>query len=115
MLCLVVAGAAVAILAGRGDDKPEVSTRTLSAEAFVDSIGVNTHLGYADTAYADHARVLARLDELGVRHFRDSAADANPLLAIRPRTVIAVLEAGDDFTQLATRWRFADGESPPPG
>ena len=80
MLCLVVAGAAIAILAGRGDDKPEVSTRTLSAEAFVDSIGVNTHLGYADTAYADHARVLARLYELGVRHFRDSAADANPLL-----------------------------------
>ena len=41
--------------------------------------------------------------------------DANPLLAIRPRTVIAVIEAGDDFTQLATRWRFADGEAPPPG
>jgi hypothetical protein len=40
---------------------------------------------------------------------------ANPLLAIRPRTVIAVIEAGEDFTQRATRWRFADGESPPPG
>jgi general stress protein 26 len=41
--------------------------------------------------------------------------EANPLLAIRPRTVIAVIEAGDEFTQLATRWRFADGEAPPPG
>jgi hypothetical protein len=41
--------------------------------------------------------------------------DANPLLTIRPRTVIAVIEAGDQFTQRATRWRFADGEAPPPG
>ena len=41
--------------------------------------------------------------------------EANPLLAIRPRTVIAVLEDGDDFTQLATRWRFVPGEAPPPG
>jgi hypothetical protein len=80
VLCLLVAGAAIVIVAGRGGDEPQVSTRTLSAEAFVGSIGVNTHLGYADTAYADHPRVLARLDELGVRHFRDSAADANPLL-----------------------------------
>lgn len=41
--------------------------------------------------------------------------EANPLLAIRPRTVVAVLEDGDDFTQLATRWRFAPGETVPPG
>ena len=37
----------------------------------------------------------------------------NPLLAIRPRTVIAVIEQGDDFTERATRWRFVPGEVPP--
>jgi general stress protein 26 len=41
--------------------------------------------------------------------------EANPLLVIRPHTVIAVIEEGDAFTQLATRWRFAPGEAPPPG
>jgi|SoiMethySBSTD1v2_1073268.scaffolds.fasta_scaffold38313_7 pyridoxamine 5'-phosphate oxidase-like protein len=39
----------------------------------------------------------------------------NPLFAIRPRTVIAVVEEGDDFTELATRWRFDPGEVPPGG
>jgi hypothetical protein len=39
---------------------------------FVDSIGVNTHLHYTDTAYDDFAGIVKpRLDELGVRHVRD--------------------------------------------
>lgn len=42
------------------------------ADAFVDSVGVNVHLHYYDTAYADFAgRVLPGLRELGVRHIRD--------------------------------------------
>jgi hypothetical protein len=42
------------------------------ADAFVDFVGVNTHLGYYDTAYADHEGILKpRLLELGVRHIRD--------------------------------------------
>src|SRR3954453_7550411 len=42
-----------------------------SADAFVDSIGVNTHVIFDDTAYGDFATVRARLQELGVRHIRD--------------------------------------------
>ena len=42
------------------------------ADAFVDFFGVNTHLGYYDTAYRDYeAIVKPRLLELGVRHIRD--------------------------------------------
>ncbi len=41
------------------------------ARELVDSIGVNTHLYYTDTAYADFAMVKQRLQELGVRHIRD--------------------------------------------
>ena len=42
-----------------------------SAGSFRDSVGVVTHVVYFDTAYANWPRVVARLDELGVRHLRD--------------------------------------------
>lgn len=51
---------------GRGE------RRARPAEAFVDSIGVNTHLGYSDTIYKDYETIIKpRLLELGVRHIRD--------------------------------------------
>ena len=50
-----------------------------SAVAFRDSVGVATHVGYTDTAYANWPRLVARLDELGVRHLRDGAyGDQSP-------------------------------------
>lgn len=43
-----------------------------AADAFVDFFGVNTHLGYYDTAYRDYEGIVKpRLLELGVRHIRD--------------------------------------------
>jgi hypothetical protein len=48
-----------------------------SAPAFRDSVGVVTHIVYYDTAYGDWSRVVARLDELGVRHLREGVY-ANP-------------------------------------
>ena len=43
-----------------------------SADAFVEFIGVNTHLGYSDTTYRDFEGIIKpRLLELGVRHIRD--------------------------------------------
>ena len=42
------------------------------ADAFVESVGVNVHLHYYDTAYADfEGKVLPSLRDLGVRHIRD--------------------------------------------
>jgi hypothetical protein len=53
-----------------------------------DSIGVNVHFNYIDTAYARPVKVLQRIRELGVRHLRDGQPLAGEPLA----TVLA--EAG---------------------
>lgn len=45
----------------------------MRAADFIASIGVNTHLGYTDSAYADGARVLAALEYLGIGRVRDAA------------------------------------------
>jgi hypothetical protein len=42
-----------------------------SADAFVDTVGVNIHTGYTDTAYGQRGRTLSLLKRLGVRHVRD--------------------------------------------
>ena len=43
-----------------------------SADAFVDSVGVNTHITYTDTIYAKNfSLVNDTLKDLGVRHIRD--------------------------------------------
>jgi len=44
-----------------------------SAAGFRDSVGVNTHVSYFDTAYGDWARTVQRLDALGIDHLRDGA------------------------------------------
>ncbi|WP_299033034.1 hypothetical protein [uncultured Pseudokineococcus sp.] len=46
-----------------------VSARTVGA--FLGSVGVNTHMTYTDTPYADHDAVLEVLDATGIRHIRD--------------------------------------------
>lgn len=49
---------------------------TISADRFVDSIGVNIHLHYDDTVYRrDFDLTRRRLVELGVRHVRDGLVD----------------------------------------
>ncbi len=46
---------------------------TVSAEALVDAIGVNTHLNYSDSDYNKFPQVLAALRYLGIRNLRDAA------------------------------------------
>lgn len=46
-----------------------------SANAFVDSIGVNTHIRYYDTAYGNYALVKQSLLDLGIHHIRDGGSD----------------------------------------
>ena len=51
------------------------------ADAFVDSIGVNTHVGYGDSPYGDVEGLLKpSLKYLGVRHIRDGLADDDFML-----------------------------------
>ncbi len=47
-----------------------------SADSFVDSIGVATHLRYTDTSYGKFSEIVEpRLQELGIRHIRDGGSD----------------------------------------
>jgi hypothetical protein len=77
-LVALVVVLAVSVLIETGHEKggpplgaPDLKTRTLSADAFVESIGVSVHFPYTDTAYARQAEIIARLRELGIRHIRD--------------------------------------------
>jgi hypothetical protein len=46
-----------------------------SADAFVDSVGVNVHLHYDNTPYSNFTAVEKSLQDLGVRHIRDGLVD----------------------------------------
>jgi hypothetical protein len=71
---LAVAAVALVVLAlDRGSSTPDLPRQGASAAAFVDSVGVNVHFAYLGTAYERTPDVLARLNELGVRHVRDGA------------------------------------------
>ena len=50
------------------------------ADGFVDSIGVQTHLSYTDTAYGNWSQVFAGLQSLGVRHIRDGLPTTSTFL-----------------------------------
>jgi len=72
--------ALAAALVGCGNNPaPSVNARGLvPADAFVDSLGVGVHLTYYDTAYGNLPQVMARLQELGVRHVRDNLLPSSP-------------------------------------
>lgn len=66
----VLAGAATGLLAGQAGGA--TLTRTYMCEAFLDSIGINTHFAHRNTPYTDNfARCIEALDTLGIRHLRD--------------------------------------------
>ena len=47
----------------------------IDPEKFVESVGVNVKLAYADTPYNDFARVKLKLNEAGIRHIRDGVTN----------------------------------------
>jgi hypothetical protein len=75
-----------------------------TADSFVDTIGVATHLRYLDTAYGRYSDVIKpRLQELGVRHIRDGGKDGgmfqklNDLAAIGIKATL-VMDPRDGIT-----------------
>jgi hypothetical protein len=56
-------------------EKSSGSETAKSADAFVGSVGVNVHIHYTDTPYANFAAVEGALKGLGVRHIRDGMVD----------------------------------------
>jgi hypothetical protein len=67
VLRLLAAVLLLALLPGSA----RAAERARSADAFVDSVGVNVHATYGDTAYGDWDRTIGDLRWLGVRHVRD--------------------------------------------
>lgn len=59
--------AALAVIA----PAPAGAATARPADSFVESVGVNVHLSYSDTEYAEFDRVRAALGTLGVRYIRD--------------------------------------------
>lgn len=52
-----------------------VTEQARPAYSFLDSVGLNTHIRYYDTAYGNFPLIQQRLKELGVRHIRDGGSD----------------------------------------
>lgn len=62
-------------------------TQAKSATAFVDSVGVNTHIGYGHYPYNDIAKVKAGLQKLGIRNIRDGDYLNNPQAQAKLKTL----------------------------
>ena len=50
----------------------------VSAGDLVESVGVNVHMSYSDTSYANVGKVLTLVQGLGVRHVRDMVVSGRP-------------------------------------
>ena len=69
----ILSGLSFALFASVALSSPSIiSEQARSADSFVDSVGVATHLSYRNTAYIKYDEIIKpRLQELGVRHIRD--------------------------------------------
>lgn len=113
---LVLAASAALLLLSGGHGPDRTRQAPPSAAAFIDSIGVNTHFNYVDTAYARRAEVHRRLRELGVRHIRDGVPVNAPALAAGLRGAKALgirltLGAGDIKLKPSSAVRLAVREA----
>jgi hypothetical protein len=68
-------GAAIVIALVMALARPVRAEKAASADAFVDSVGVNVHLHNLDTAYGNFPKVKQALLDLGIRHIRDGMID----------------------------------------
>ena len=65
----------------------QAAVQAREADGVVESIGVNTHLGYTDTPYNSFSTVRQRLQELGIRYIRDGVSQNRPDVYSRLRTL----------------------------
>ena len=94
-----VAAACIAVLAGPATAQTAQSP-FLGNAAFLDTIGINQHLNYLDGAYANHLKVLASLQYLGIRHVRDAAPQMQNNSSALLSRYITFGRAGIKFTLL---------------
>ena len=65
----------------------QAAVQAREADGVVESIGVDTHLGYTDTPYNDFPLVRQRLQELGIRYIRDGVSQNRADVYSRLRTL----------------------------
>ncbi len=72
----VVSGCSLPNVASRESSAAAGAQPAIRADSIVDSVGVNIHLSYTDTAYDDFDEIVVpALRRLGVRHVRDGIED----------------------------------------
>ncbi|MGI4894150.1 MAG: hypothetical protein ACRYF3_03435, partial [Janthinobacterium lividum] len=70
-VAIAAALSSAALIAPSADAASVTPVQAQMADAFVDSIGVATHLTYDGTPYMNYPLVKQRLQESGIRHLRD--------------------------------------------
>jgi hypothetical protein len=94
-----------------GDSKhrppPTAASAAKPAQDFVESVGVNVHLGYADTSYRRLGLVEKKLLELGVRFVRDGLSPGQPAVhrawrSLASHGIRVDLIAGDPLRRFGT-------------
>lgn len=90
----VGAGCVAAGPASASASRPVLAS--VPAAAFSDSVGVQTHLGYTDTPYADLESVARVLVDLGIQHVRDDLVLGNPAV-VPALNRLAELGIGSDL------------------
>jgi hypothetical protein len=115
LLMAVLAAAAVVLVRGlRTTHNTPTSPVTgkvpprLSADRFLDSVGVNVHVTYLDTSYGRMDQWAARLKELGVRHVRDGLSLDNATGTERLR---ALADAGMRLTLITSLDKSPDDQA----
>ncbi len=74
LIGLTVGVAIILLLLISANSAQSATSRARMADDFVDTIGINTHLRFLDTAYSErYPLVRDKLTALGVRHIRDGA------------------------------------------
>lgn len=80
------------------------------ADQFVDSMGINVHMEYANTPYKHYDAINAALGTLGMRHFRDEINDTDPRFVRELHhigelgyTLCGLIEGGNDYPRHGTR------------
>jgi hypothetical protein len=74
------------------------SQQAAQSDSFVDSIGVQTHVSYTNTAYGNWTQVLAGLESLGVRHIRDGLPVSSTYLSNFQQMAAAGIRCTCGFT-----------------
>ena len=87
----------------------QTTIQARKADRFVDSLGINVHMEYANTPYNNYAMINRRLRELGMRHFRDEINDTNPSFVGELQQIgkmgyslCGLIEGGNDYPPLGT-------------